>query len=123
MSRESMVHRKERHSSSLKTCTFFMEGNCAFDTECGICGVKITRKKDFMEHRKEVHYEYISECIENKNGACRFDSDCWYRHTVVVTKDETVKEVNGMKTPELIERLFKMMEAFADRMVQIENKI
>ena len=76
-----------------------------------------------MEHRKEVHYEYISECIENKNGACRFDSDCWYKHTVVVTKDETVKEVNGMKTPELIERLFKMMEAFADRMVLIENKI
>ena len=54
-----------------------------------------------------MHYEYISECIENKNGACRFDSDCWYKHTVVVKKDETVKEVNGMKTPELIERLSK----------------
>ena len=144
---ELMVHRKEKHSSALKTCTFFMEGNCAFDTECwyrhpktneiqstplpkilkefkcGFCGVKFNKKKDFMEHRKEEHSEHISECIENKNGSCRFNSDCWYKHKEVMLKDENLRGVNGMKTTELIERLFKMMEAFADRMVQIENKM
>ena len=40
-----------------------------------------------------------------------------------MTKNENIKEVNGMKTPELIERLFKMMEAFAERIVQLENRI
>ena len=76
-----------------------------------------------MEHRKDKHYENIAECIENKNGSCRFYSDCWYKHTEVMSKDENLREVNGMNTPELIYRLFKMMEAFADRMVQIENQM
>ena len=144
---ELMVHRKEKHSSALKTCTFYLEGNCAFNTECwfrhpktneiqsttlpktlkefkcGICGVKFNRKKDFMKHRKEEHYDNISDCIENKNGACRFNSECWYKHKVVITKDENQSEVDGIKTPDLIERLFKMMEAFAERMVHIENKM
>ena len=76
-----------------------------------------------MEHRKEEHYENISECIEHKNGSCRFSSECWYKHRVVMSKDENLRDVNGIKTPELIERLFKMMKAFADRMVQIENQM
>ena len=63
-----------------------------------------------MEHRKDKHYENIAECIENKNGSCRFYSDCWYKHTEVMSKDENLREVNGMNTPELIYRLFKMME-------------
>ena len=49
-------------------------------------------------------------CIENKNGSCRFDSDCWYKHTVVMTKDENIKEVNGMITPELKEGLLTFMK-------------
>ena len=40
-----------------------------------------------------------------------------------MSKDDNLREVNGMKTPEMINRLFEMMEAFADRMVQIENKM
>ena len=76
-----------------------------------------------MEHRKEEHYENISECIEHKNGACRFNSECWYKHKVVMAENENLMDVNGLKTPELIGRLFKIMEAFADRLVQMENKM
>ena len=60
-----------------------------------------------MKHRKEEHYDNISDCIENKKGACRFNSECWYKHKVVITKDENQSEVDGIKTRDLIERLFK----------------
>ena len=40
-----------------------------------------------------------------------------------MTKDENLIDMNGIITSELIGRLFKMMEAFADRMVQIEKKM
>ena len=144
---ELMVHRKEEHTSAVKTCTFFLREECAFDDDdcwfrhpktdhlqrkvlpkilefkCGICGKKFNRKKDFMEHRKEEHYNHVSDCIENENGSCRFTSnECWYKHTKVMYNGENQTEVGGIKTSDLIKRLFDMMEVFSDRMASLENQ-
>ena len=80
-----MVHRKEKHSSAVKTCTYFLRGEYAFDDiECWFIHPKadhiqrnishkslknlnvefvkkFKRNRDFMEHRKKEHYNYISE--------------------------------------------------------------
>ena len=40
-----------------------------------------------------------------------------------MSKDENLAEVNGVKTFDLIKRLSYMMEAFANRMSTLENKM
>ena len=91
--------------------------------KCGICGKKFSRKKDFMEHRKAEHYHYVSECTEKQNDSCRFSSsDCWYKHKNMLSTDKNLG-VERIKNSDLIKRLFDMMEAFADRMALLEEKI
>jgi hypothetical protein len=89
----------------------------------GISGKKCNGKKDYMKHMKEENCNHISECIENENGSCRFSSNnCWYKHTKVMSKEENETDVSGIKTSDLLKRLFNMMEAFADRMTTLENQ-
>ena len=140
-----MAHKKNAHPLSLKTCTFFLQGTCAFGDECwfrhtqtgqgsslpqtlkefkcGLCGKLFERKKVFMEHRKSEHIENVSVCKENKNGACVHGSqECWFKHQ---SEEQNVidDKISGIKTVELVKRLFDMMEVFAQRISHVENQM
>ena len=71
-----------------------------------------------MEHRKEEHPQNISDCRENKNGLCRFSEiKCWYKHEKV----DIQNEIKSTENPEIIKRLFNMMEKFAATIELLEN--
>ena len=139
---ELMVHKKNEHPLYLKTCSFFLEGSCAFGEECwfkhkpngqgssapqtlkefkcGVCGQIFQRKTNFREHRKLTHIKDISICKENRNGYCIYGSqECWSKHEGGVKNVES--EMGGVKTVELVQRLFDMMEKFAERISRVEN--
>ena len=146
-----MAHRKEKHFSATGVCSFFMEGKCAFNKDvcwfkheklettedssvpqklkeynCGFCGKIFENKKDFMIHRKTEHVNSVSECFKNKNK-CRFgEKNCWFRHEKEssYSKIENSESKNsGIKTSEMLKRLFAIMEAFGERMCIVENQI
>lgn len=142
--RDLMAHRKLKHCSSLKTCTYFLRGICDFGQDCwfghiqsdqgshspntlkeyncGFCGKIFENKKKFMEHRKNEHINNVKECDKNKNASCEFGENmCWYKHEKDIQNTES--EIGGVKTVDLVKRLFDMMESFAERMRNIENQI
>ena len=91
--------------------------------KCGLCGKLFERKKVFMEHRKSEHIENVSVCKENRNGACVYGSkECWFKHE---SEEQNVidDKISGIKTVELVKRLFYMMEVFADRISNVENQL
>eukprot|EP00092_Neocalanus_flemingeri_P093354 GFUD01118643.1.p1 GENE.GFUD01118643.1~~GFUD01118643.1.p1 ORF type:complete len:153 (+),score=29.39 GFUD01118643.1:558-1016(+) len=137
-----MSHRKDNHPELLRPCRYFLNGNCAFRDEicwyshkpldrnnlnlpqtlteytCNHCEKVFERKAEFMRHRKSEHPETTSECRENKNSWCRFKDDkCWFKHFDSKSKTEKVH------SPELIQKVFNMMEKFTKRIGFVENKI
>ena len=54
-------------------------------------------------------------------GLCWYGADkCWLRHT----ETETCNEQNAInKNTEITEKIFKMMETFTKRIMQLENQI
>ena len=141
---ELMSHRKEIHTTTIKICRYFVQGKCAFNDDvcwyshnkieqnkasefpqtlkeftCSFCDNKFKRKTEFMEHRKSMHADHISECRDNKNGWCRFsDEDCWYNHRETSFYKDFENATN--KNPEMIEKLFNMMEKYAERIEALE---
>ena len=129
------------HSDEVKTCPYFLGGYCAFESnecwfahpelhkaslvprtlkpiKCRFCDKTFETKTKFMEHRKLEHPEKISACKKEIDGSCRFGVDkCWYAHKY--------PHQNGNLTqdPELLNRLFTMMEKFTERMNNIENQL
>ena len=68
-----------------------------------------------MEHRKLEHFQ------KEMDGFCRFSDDkCWYAHTYSF-QSKQIKNLN--KDPDLIKRLFTMMEKFTKRIENIENQL
>ena len=68
-----------------------------------------------MKHTKSEHPTAISECKNYNMGCCRFqDDECWFKHKEVQTFDK--------KHPEIIEKLFTLMEKMTTRIDAIENK-
>ena len=80
-----------------------------------------------MVHKKKEHEDSVSECFENENGWCRFgDQNCWFKHQkkILNSKSENSESENGgIETSELFKRLFDIMEAFGERMCNVENLI
>ena len=82
-----------------------------------------------MIHRKREHGNIVSECFENENGWCRFgDKNCWFMHEKKISKSKSEsenieRENSEIKTSEMFERLFSIMEAFGERMTYMENQI
>ena len=78
-----------------------------------------------MIHRKIEHSNYVSECIKNKNGWCNIgEKDCWFRHIKLISNNESeTSEKSGVETSEMLKRLFDIMEAFGERMSQVQNQI
>ena len=96
---------------------------CQALIKCGLCGKVFERKKAFMEHRKSKHIENVSVCKENKNGGCVYGSqECWFKHQ---SEEQNIIDdgISGIKTVELVKRLFDMMEVFAERISQVENQM
>ena len=132
---ELMAHRKGHHPTTIKTCRYFLDGNCAFGEDncwfshtkdknergkiqifkCNMCGDKFDTKKEFMLHRKVEHSERVSDCIHSKNGNCRFSGEeCWYKH-------KKIESEIGNNPIEII-RLFDIMEKFAQRLEMMERQ-
>lgn len=140
---QMMVHRKNKHSSSLISCKYLMRGFCAFGNDCwfnhtqinrdsksptilkefkcGLCDKVHTTKKEFMEHRKDEHASNVADCMDNKHGHCRFGSEkCWYKHE---NENKNIKnDIRVDENSDIIQRLFKMMETFAERMALVEKQ-
>ena len=69
-----------------------------------------------MEHRRLEHPKKIAACKKEMDGFCRFGDDKWlYAHKYSL---QSKQAENLNEDPELINRLFTMMEKFAER---IEN--
>ena len=74
-----------------------------------------------MEHRKLEHFQKISACKKEMDGFCRFGDDkCRYAHKYSFQSKQT-ESLN--KDPELINRLFTMMEKFTKRIENMENQL
>ena len=74
-----------------------------------------------MKQRKTDHPNTISSCRDFKNnGYCRFEKTCWYSHT-----DVEVRPPNDDREsiPSMMNRLFTMMEEFAERMNILETQL
>jgi DNA-directed RNA polymerase subunit RPC12/RpoP len=135
-------HLKMMHPESVRPCKFFLLGKCDFpenicwfmhtkpsttsspqtltEYKCGICEKTFHQKTDFMNHRKQEHVQFVPECKEYVNGACRFEKNgCWFRHCEVESAQAKMKE----DEPSMMDRLFKMMEQFTERINNIENQL
>ena len=132
---ELMIHRKNNHSQTVKTCKYFIEGKCQIpeddccfkhtvgvsssqrslhEFKCGFCGKSFNIKNDFMKHRRKDHPEIVTSCRDS--SSCRFGpSRCWFIH-------DNSEENNQLESSDMI-RLFEMMEKFGDRIKFIENQL
>ena len=72
-----------------------------------------------MMHRNEHHSSFVNTCRISKSGNCRFGEHCWYKHRKEIDDMETSTNV---EPPNMIKRLFDMMEKIADRMNVRENQ-
>ena len=71
-----------------------------------------------MNHRKQEHAHFVPECKDYANGACRFEKNgCWFRHCEVAHAEMKPDELSMM------DRLFKMMENFTERITNVENQL
>ena len=74
-----------------------------------------------MEQRKLENPQKISACKQEMDGSCRFGVDkCWYAHKY---SHQTNQTGNLNQDPEIINRLFTMMEKFTERIDNIENQL
>ena len=76
-------------------------------------------KFEFMKHRKNVHSKHIPLCKKYENGICHFRENCWFKHDIA--NNQLENELNN--NPEIIERIFDMMEKFTERFEYIENQL
>ena len=81
-----MVHRRDNHYDLLKTCRYFLMGNCQFGNEkcfyrheengsikfkCNFCENVLNTKDELMKHRKQQHEETVSNCRDYQKGYCK----------------------------------------------------
>ena len=60
----------------------------------------------------------VPTCKNAIEGSCWYGTDkCWFRHTETGTQIGT----NIMKNEEITEKIFKMMETFTQRIMQLEK--
>ena len=67
-----------------------------------------------MKHRKTEHPANVSECKNIQNGCCRFKEEkCWFKHSEI--------EIFQKEHPEIIEKLFSILETFTNRIDSLEK--
>jgi hypothetical protein len=138
-----MKHRKEAHAEKVQQCIFFSAGSCdygeelcwfnhekisnnplkaATDLNCKICNKSFKIRSEFMRHRKHDHSETVPPCTNIQNGTCIFGPiKCWFRHTETVI--DTANTNLNLEDQTLTEKLFVLMEKFAQRLEMMENQI
>ena len=85
-----------------------------------MCAVRFDLKFDVMRHRKQEHPNHVYVCTQNINGLCHFcDEKCWFKHE----GEKNAIEQNFDENPEIITKLFDMMEKFTERFEFIENQL
>ena len=109
-----MIHRKEKHITSVAGCRNNLIGRCIFTDsmcwwnhgakhsssdviECFVCNVTFANKPDMMVHRKKTHSDIIKQCAKFDSNSCRFqESECWFKHDNVREEEveETIDEHN-----------------------------
>ena len=73
-----------------------------------------------MKRRKLEHLNNISSCKNYEKDSCHFGDDkCWFKHEA---KNIEVGEIVN-ENPEIIDRIFIMMEKFSERFEYIENQL
>ena len=73
-----------------------------------------------MKHRKIEHTKNVSICIKSETDSCHFGREkCWFIHK---TDKSDMEEINE-ESPEIITRIFDMMEKFSERFEFIENQL
>ena len=134
---ELMKHRKEKHERSVRICQYFIKGCCERSAsecwykhdsanhnikefKCSECDIVFDWKFDLMKHRKHEHPKHVSVCTKNRNGSCHFGEEkCWFKHEGGKQEMEEIYEEN----PEIITKMFDMMEKFTERFEFIENQL
>ena len=114
----------------IKGCCEFTASDCWYNHDsanqykikefkCSVCAVTFDLKFDMMRHRKQEHPKHISVCTKSRNGLCHFGNrKCWFKH-----EDEKSEiEVNFNENPEIITKMFDMMEKLTERFEYIENQ-
>ena len=61
----------------------------------------------------------VPPCKNAIEGSCWYGSDkCWFKHTETETEPNIINKNQG-----ITEKIFKMMETFTQRIMQLENKM
>jgi hypothetical protein len=126
---------KSVHPIEGKTCSYFLDGCCVFDSnecwfdhpdtvprtlkslKCRFCEKTLQNKSELMVHRKLEHPQKISACKKEMDGSCVFGSEkCWYKHGKII-------ENMDVEPTDMISRLFGMMEKFTKRMEEMERQL
>jgi hypothetical protein len=133
------AHMNKNHTNKVQVCGYFLKGKCTFtdddcwfdhkydnldtdvqnsEIECKFCVEKFKSMKYVMEHTKIEHPTTIAECKNHKIGCCRFENDtCWFKHSGNGHEEQTFNKQH----PEMIEKLFVLMEKMTKRIEFLEN--
>ena len=81
------------------------------------------RERRFLWNIENQNILKIFSLQRKQNDACVYGSQkCWFKHQ---SEEQNVidDKIGGIKTVELVKRLFDMMEAFAERISHVENQM
>ena len=135
------MHKKGKHIENVAACWNFTVGNCDFRddfcwfshskqlktsektelSKCHICGQVFKTLNALQQHKKREHVLTVPPCRNSMKGSCWYGADkCWFRHA----DTEMCNEPNvSNKNQEITEKIFKMMETFTQRIMQLENQM
>ena len=135
--RNLMIHTKKDHREKVKDCWKHSTGKCEFGDElcwfrhdenskasnmaglkCNVCGKSFENINCLFQHRKNDHIKEGQLCKNHISNTCKYGAHkCWFRH-------ENENSIEGKEeNSELTEKLFKMMEKFTERIMNLENQI
>ena len=76
-----------------------------------------------MKHKKSEHIATVKECrnaSSDSSESCSYgEQTCWFHHDKTVVNNE----LDNNKNEEVIENIFKMMEKYTLRIIDLENLI
>ena len=74
-----------------------------------------------MKHRKSEHNSQVKTCIKYEKNICLFGAEaCGFQQP---SKNFNIEEQQNDENPEIIERIFDMMEKFTEIFEFIENQL
>ena len=133
--RNLMVHRKQKHKSTVAVCNNYLAGKCPFSPEtcwwnhtknselkddtvvCFTCDETFVSKNDMMKHRKCEHEAMVRPCSNFlKNNCQRQDNTCWFIHkdeamdTYMENMNECKNKPEEVESNQVFQKVSKKME-------------